>query len=399
MSKREPAKRRVTGTTRAARPTPPAPLLELRGIKKYFPISGNIPFIQKKQYVKAVDGVDLAIARGETLSVVGESGSGKTTIGRVALGLQRATAGEVWFDGSKLSDRSAEERRKLRRRMQIVFQDPFGSLNPRLPVGDQIEEGLLAHNIGSATQRRKRMHQALELVGLPSEYAVRYPHEFSGGQRQRVGIARALALDPEFVVLDEPVSALDVSIQSQVLNLLADLREKNGLTYMFISHNLDVVGYFADRVAVMYLGTVVEIGPVDRVFTKPQHPYTVALISAVPKVEAHDVKDRIILEGEIPSPINPPSGCRFRTRCWLREQLGNPERCSTEEPKLVSTLSETAVSVACHFPLADGAAATTRSGRAEIARAAKVLRADSKAAARKPAAKGKPAAKKKRSDD
>jgi oligopeptide/dipeptide ABC transporter ATP-binding protein len=168
---------------------------------------------------------------------------------------------------------------------------------------------------------------------------------------------------------------------------------------MFISHNLDVVGYFADRVAVMYLGTVVEIGPVDRVFTKPQHPYTVALISAVPKVEAHDVKDRIILEGEIPSPINPPSGCRFRTRCWLREQLGNPERCSTEEPKLVSTLSETAVSVACHFPLADGAAATTRSGRAEIARAAKVLRADSKAAARKPAAKGKPAAKKKRSGD
>jgi oligopeptide/dipeptide ABC transporter ATP-binding protein len=394
MSKREPAKRRVSSTTRAARPTPPAPLLELRGIKKYFPISGNIPFIQKKQYVKAVDGVDLAIARGETLSVVGESGSGKTTIGRVALGLQRATAGEVWFDGSKLSDRSAEERRKLRRRMQIVFQDPFGSLNPRLPVGDQIEEGLLAHNIGSATQRRKRMHQSLELVGLPSEYAVRYPHEFSGGQRQRVGIARALALDPEFVVLDEPVSALDVSIQSQVLNLLADLREENGLTYMFISHNLDVVGYFADRVAVMYLGTVVEIGPVDRVFTKPQHPYTVALISAVPKVEAHDVKDRIILEGEIPSPINPPSGCRFRTRCWLREQLGNPERCSTEEPKLVSTLSETAVSVACHFPLADGAAATTRSGRVEIARAAKALGADSKAAARKPATKRKPTAKK-----
>jgi oligopeptide/dipeptide ABC transporter ATP-binding protein len=399
MSKREPTKRRVTGTTRAARSTPPAPLLELRGIKKYFPISGNIPFIQKKQYVKAVDGVNLAIARGETLSVVGESGSGKTTIGRVALGLQRATAGEVWFDGSKLSDRSAEERRKLRRRMQIVFQDPFGSLNPRLPVGDQIEEGLLAHNIGNATQRRKRMHQSLELVGLPSEYAVRYPHEFSGGQRQRVGIARALALDPEFVVLDEPVSALDVSIQSQVLNLLADLREKNGLTYMFISHNLDVVGYFADRVAVMYLGTVVEIGPVDRVFTKPQHPYTVALISAVPKVEAHDVKDRIILEGEIPSPINPPSGCRFRTRCWLREQLGNPERCSTEEPKLVSTLSETAVSVACHFPLADGAAATTRSGRVEIARAAKALGADSKAAARKPATKRKPAAKKSGSGD
>lgn len=396
MSKQEPTKRRVSG---AARPAQPTPLIELRGIKKYFPISGNIPFIQKKQYVKAVDGVDLAIARGETLSIVGESGSGKTTLGRVTLGLQQATAGEVWFDGSKPSDHSAEERRKLRRRMQIVFQDPFGSLNPRLPVGDQIEEGLLAHSIGNATQRRKRMHQALELVGLPPEYAVRYPHEFSGGQRQRVGIARALALDPEFVVLDEPVSALDVSIQSQVLNLLADLREKNGLTYMFISHNLDVVGYFADRVAVMYLGKVVEIGPVDRVFTKPQHPYTVALISAVPKVEAHDLKDRIILEGEIPSPVNPPSGCRFRTRCWLREQLGNPERCATEEPKLVSTLQETAVSVACHFPLVDGAAATTRSGRVEIARAAKVVRAESKVAARKPAAKRKPAAPKRRGGD
>ena len=367
--------------TKRARSTSARPLVELRGIKKYFPISGNIPLIQKRQYVKAVDGVDLAIARGETLSVVGESGSGKTTLGRVTLGLQKATAGEVWFDGTKLSDRSTEERRKLRRRMQIVFQDPFGSLNPRLPVGDQIEEGLLAHNIGSSAQRRQRMRQSLELVGLPSEYAVRYPHEFSGGQRQRVGIARALALDPEFVVLDEPVSALDVSIQSQVLNLLADLREKNGLTYMFISHNLDVVGYFADRVAVMYLGKIVEIGPVAQVFTKPQHPYTVALISAVPKVAAHDVKDRLILEGEIPSPINPPSGCRFRTRCWLREQLGNPERCSTEEPKLVSTLRDTSVSVACHFPLADGAAATTQRGRAEIARAAKATRvAASKAA-------------------
>lgn len=399
MSKREGTKRRVAGAARPEGATRQTPLLELRGIQKYFPIGGNIPFIQKRRNVKAVDGVDLAIARGETLSVVGESGSGKTTLGRVALGLQRATAGEVWFDGSKLSDRSAEERRKLRRRMQIVFQDPFGSLNPRLPVGDQIEEGLLAHNLGNATQRRKRMHEALELVGLPSEYAVRYPHEFSGGQRQRVGIARALALNPEFVVLDEPVSALDVSIQSQVLNLLADLREKNGLTYMFISHNLDVVGYFADRVAVMYLGKVVELGPVDRVFTKPQHPYTVALISAVPKVEAHDVKDRIILEGEIPSPINPPSGCRFRTRCWLREQLGNPERCATEEPKLVSSLQETAVSVACHFPLVDGAAATTRSGRAEIASAAKAVRAESKAAARKPATKKKGATKTRRSGD
>jgi oligopeptide/dipeptide ABC transporter ATP-binding protein len=314
-----------------------ANLLELRGVKKHFPIGSAIPLIQKRKTVKAVDGVDLTIARGETLAIVGESGSGKTTLGRVALGLQKPTAGEVWFDGAKLTDRSAEEQRKLRRRMQIVFQDPFGSLNPRLPIGDQIEEGLVAHAIGTASERKDRMHAALEIVGLPQEYAVRYPHEFSGGQRQRIGIARALALNPEFVVLDEPVSALDVSIQSQVLNLLADLREKQGLTYMFISHNLDVVGYFADRVAVMYLGKVVETGPVDQVFTKPQHPYTIALLSAVPKIEAHDTADRLILEGEIPSPISPPSGCRFRTRCWLREQLGNPERCATEEPLLAAS--------------------------------------------------------------
>lgn len=379
MSEKSTAKKRITSDSRSTRTAQPKPLVQLRDIKKYFPIGGGIPIIQKKQYVKAVDGVDLAIARGETLSVVGESGSGKTTLGRVTLGLQKATAGEVWFDGKRLTDRSSEERRKLRRQMQIVFQDPFGSLNPRLPVGDQIEEGLVAHNLGTSSQRRKRMHQALELVGLPAEYAVRYPHEFSGGQRQRVGIARALALDPDFIVLDEPVSALDVSIQSQVLNLLTDLRDKHGLTYMFISHNLDVVGYFADRVAVMYLGKIVELGPVDRVFTKPQHPYTVALISAVPKVEAHDLKDRLILEGEIPSPINPPSGCRFRTRCWLREQLGNPERCATEEPKLVATLRDPSVSVACHFPLEDGAAATTRSGRAEISRAAKAVRSAKRA--------------------
>lgn len=382
MSAKQTPKRRTTSAGRTASASVSKPLVQLRDIKKYFPIGGGIPLIQKRQFVKAVDGVDLAIARGETLSVVGESGSGKSTLGRVTLGLQKATAGEVWFDGTKLSDRSAEERRKLRRQMQIVFQDPFGSLNPRLPVGDQIEEGLLAHNLGNAAQRRKRMHQALELVGLPAEYAVRYPHEFSGGQRQRVGIARALALDPDFIVLDEPVSALDVSIQSQVLNLLAELRDKQGLTYMFISHNLDVVGYFADRVAVMYLGKIVEIGPVDRVFTQPQHPYTVALISAVPKVEAHDLKDRLILEGEIPSPINPPSGCRFRTRCWLREQLGNPERCSTEEPKLVSTLRDPSVSVACHFPLEDGAAATTQRGRAEITRKANAAKPAANAAAK-----------------
>ena len=259
-----------------------ANLLELRGVKKHFPIGSTIPLIQKRKTVKAVDGVDLTIARGETLAIVGESGSGKTTLGRVALGLQKPTAGEVWFDGAKLTDRSAEEQRKLRRRMQIVFQDPFGSLNPRLPIGDQIEEGLVAHAIGTASERKDRMHAALEIVGLPQEYAVRYPHEFSGGQRQRIGIARALALNPEFVVLDEPVSALDVSIQSQVLNLLADLREKQGLTYMFISHNLAVVEELSDRVAVMRSGRLVESGPTETVLNNPTEEYTARLIAAVP---------------------------------------------------------------------------------------------------------------------
>ena len=362
-------------------------LLKLVGVQRHFQVRGGIPFIRKPLAVRAVDGVDLTVARGETLSLVGESGSGKTTLGRVALGLQPATAGSVTFDGREIKKLSAAERRALRKRMQIVFQDPFGSLNPRLPIGDQIEEGLLAHKLGNHAAREKRVREVLDLVGLDPNYASRYPHEFSGGQRQRIGIARALAVNPEFIVLDEPVSALDVSIQSQVLNLLTDLRTEKGLTYLFISHNLDVVGYFSDRVAVMYLGKVVEIGPVDRVFTKPQHPYTVALISAVPKVEAHDVKDRLILEGEIPSPISPPSGCRFRTRCWLREQLGNPEKCSTEEPKLVATPRDVTVNVACHFPLADGAAATTAAGRLEIARAVKT------ATKPKPAPKAKTASK------
>jgi peptide/nickel transport system ATP-binding protein len=331
--------------------------------------------------VKAVDGIDLSIERGMTVALVGESGSGKSTLGRVALGLQPVTAGKVIYDGQDLTSLSASERRRLRQKMQIVFQDPFGSLNPRLPIGDQIEEGLHAHGNRDRQDRRKRVAKMMDLVGLPAEYASRYAHEFSGGQRQRIGIARALALNPEFVVLDEPVSALDVSIQSQVLNLLADLREKQGLTYMFISHNLDVVGYFADRVAVMYLGKVVETGPVDQVFTKPQHPYTIALLSAVPKIEAHDTADRLILEGEIPSPINPPSGCRFRTRCWLREQLGNPERCATEEPLLAASPRALDVAVACHFPLEDGAASTTKVGRTAAAASAK-SRAGASATAR-----------------
>ena len=350
----------------ATRRTASKPLLELTDVKRYFRVRGGIPLIRKELNVRAVDGVSLSVARGETVSLVGESGSGKTTLGRVALGLQPATAGHVTYDGREIRSLSAGERRTLRKRMQIVFQDPFGSLNPRLPIGDQIEEGLLAHKLGDENARGKRVREVLDLVGLDPDYASRYPHEFSGGQRQRIGIARALAVNPEFIVLDEPVSALDVSIQSQVLNLLAELREEKGLTYLFISHNLDVVGYFSDRVAVMYLGTVVEMGPVEQVFKKPQHPYTVALLSAVPKIEAHDVKDRLILAGEIPSPINPPSGCRFRTRCWLREQLGNPDRCTTEEPKLAASPRSPDVSVACHFPLENGLASTTAKGRQAI---------------------------------
>jgi oligopeptide/dipeptide ABC transporter ATP-binding protein len=345
------------------------PLLELHGVRRYFRVKGGSIF--RPNMVKAVDGIDLSITRGMTMALVGESGSGKSTLGRVALGLQQVSGGKVIYDRQDLTTLTASDRRRLRQKMQIVFQDPFGSLNPRLPIGDQIEEGLHAHGNRDRRDRRSRVAKMLDLVGLPPEYASRYAHEFSGGQRQRIGIARALALEPEFVVLDEPVSALDVSIQSQVLNLLAELRTEKGLTYMFISHNLDVVGYFADRVAVMYLGKVVESGPVDQVFTKPQHPYTIAILSAVPKIEAHDSADRLILEGEIPSPINPPSGCRFRTRCWLREQLGNPERCATEEPLLAASPRALDVAVACHFPLEDGAASTTKVGRAAAAASAK----------------------------
>jgi peptide/nickel transport system ATP-binding protein len=380
----------------SGKPAEKRELLKLVGVKRHFQVRGGIPLIRKPLAVRAVDGVDLTVTRGETLSLVGESGSGKTTLGRVALGLQPATAGTVTFDGREIKKLSVTERRALRKRMQIVFQDPFGSLNPRLPIGDQIEEGLLAHKLGNPAAREKRVREVLDLVGLDPNYASRYPHEFSGGQRQRIGIARALAVNPEFIVLDEPVSALDVSIQSQVLNLLTDLRNEKGLTYLFISHNLDVVGYFSDRVAVMYLGKVVEIGPVDRVFTKPQHPYTVALISAVPKVEEHDTKDRLILAGEIPSPISPPSGCRFRTRCWLREQLGNPEKCSTEEPKLVATPRDVTVNVACHFPLADGAAATTAAGRLEITQAIKAAATPKVTSTAKPRAAVKAAPKAKR---
>ena len=279
---------------------------------------------------------------------MGESGCGKTTLGRTLIQLTPSTDGRVVFDGYELADADPDDMRPLRRRMQIIFQDPFGSLNPRMPVSDIIGEGLLAQGLTNRAARDTRTEDALELVGLRREYSRRYPHEFSGGQRQRIGIARALALGPDFIVADEPVSALDVSIQSQILNLLLDLKRDLNLTYLFISHNLSVVQYFSDRVGVMYLGRIAEVGSVDQLYRDPRHPYTVALLSAIPEPDPRRRKSRLVLKGDVPSPAAPPSGCRFHTRCWLREQLGNPENCSTVEPQL-RTFGEQGHQVACHW--------------------------------------------------
>ncbi len=308
-------------------------LLQVRGLKKHFPIVGGL---LKRQIgtVYAVDGVDFDVKAGETFSLVGESGCGKTTLGRSVLRLIEPTAGQITFAGRDITHITPDEFRPLRRKMQIIFQDPFGSLNPRMPVSDIIGEGLLAQGMKERKARDKKVEDSLELVGLRREYTRRYPHEFSGGQRQRIGIARALALGPDIVVCDEPVSALDVSIQSQVLNLLLDLRRDLNLTYIFISHNLSVVQYFSDRVGVMYLGKIAELGSVEQLYKDPRHPYTVALLSAIPDANPRRRKKRLVLKGDVPSPAAPPSGCRFHTRCWLREKLGNPERCSTEEPIL-----------------------------------------------------------------
>jgi oligopeptide/dipeptide ABC transporter ATP-binding protein len=268
------------------------------------------------------------------LGLVGESGCGKTTLGRTVLQLEEPTEGKVFIGDTDLTELGPREMRRMRARMQIIFQDPYGSLNPRMPVSDIIGEGLLAQGLKNTKARIKKVEDALELVGLRRDYTRRYPHEFSGGQRQRIGIARALVLDPEFIVCDEAVSALDVSIQSQILNILLDLRRELGLTYLFIAHNLSVVQYISDRVGVMYLGKLAELANVDDIYTHPRHPYTIALLSAVPDPDPRVHKKRIILTGDVPSPAAPPSGCRFHTRCWLRERLGNPENCVREEPLL-----------------------------------------------------------------
>jgi oligopeptide transport system ATP-binding protein len=328
-----------------------ATLVEVQHLVKYYPIVGG--FLRRHiGDVKAVDDVSFEVRRGEVFGLVGESGCGKSTLGRTLVQLQPPTAGAATLDGEPIFDKRGKDLKKLRRRMQIIFQDPVGSLNPRMPISDIIGEGLLAqadseNQWGDRKIRDKRVEDFLEAVGLRRDYTRRYPHEFSGGQRQRIGIARALALAPDFVVCDEPVSALDVSIQSQILNLLLDLRREFDLTYLFIAHNLSVVHYISDRLGVMYLGKLVEMGEVDVVYTTPRHPYTVALLSAVPDSDPRIRKKRLVLTGDVPSPAAPPSGCRFHTRCWLREQLGDPEECTTLDPEFRDIGA--GHRVACHF--------------------------------------------------
>ena len=321
-------------------------LLSVRGLEVRFPVRRGMVSLsqQPKAFVRAVDGVDLDIHRGETLGLVGESGCGKSTTGRAILQLVRPTAGSVVFAGKELTRLGGAELRRMRRHMQIVFQNPYSSLDPRMTIGSIIAEPLQVHREARGRALRERVRELLELVGLDPQHLRRYPHEFSGGQRQRVGIARAIALHPEFIVADEPVSALDVSIQAQILNLLQDLQQKLGLTYLFIAHDLAVVRYISTRIAVMYLGKIVEVAEAERLVERPLHPYTQALIAAVPvpEPERQRARQHIVLPGEVPSPVNPPSGCRFRTRCaWAFE------RCATEVPALREW--EGGHAVACHL--------------------------------------------------
>jgi oligopeptide transport system ATP-binding protein len=328
----------------AAAWTSERPLLEVRGLQTWFPVRSGV-LSRTVGHVRAVDGVDLEIRQGETLGLVGESGCGKSTLGRSVLGLVRPTAGEVLFKGTDVLRLGAPAMRRMRRQMAMIFQDPFASLDPRQTVGEILGEVLDIHGIApSARQRRERIAELLHLVGLVPGHADHYPHEFSGGQRQRVGIARALAVDPTFIVCDEPISALDVSIQAQVINLLERLQQQLHLTYLFIGHDLSVVRHISDRIAVMYLGKVVEVSPARDLYREPRHPYTASLLSAVPipdpRVER--TRRRIILKGDVPSPVNPPSGCRFRTRCFKAQP-----RCAESEPPLEGAQHR----AACFFPL------------------------------------------------
>jgi oligopeptide/dipeptide ABC transporter ATP-binding protein len=337
------------GTVPGATPVSAVPLLRIEELKVYFPIRDGIIRDRHVGDVRAVDDVTLEVAHGETLGLVGESGCGKSTTGRAIIRLTAPTAGRIIFDGKDVTKIKGAELRAMRRRMQMIFQDPYASLDPRMTAGGIIAEPLDIHKIGSAADRRARVRDLLSTVGLNPDYASRYPHEFSGGQRQRIGVARALALEPDLIVADEPISALDVSIQAQIINLLERLQGEMGLTFLFIAHDLSVVRHISDRIAVMYLGRVVETALSRDLNTKPLHPYTVALLSAIPVPDpvVESRRKRIILKGDVPSPANPPSGCRFHTRCWLRDRLGNPERCVTEDPVL--RVLDTRHEVACHF--------------------------------------------------
>ena len=317
------------------------PLVSVRNLKKYFPVRGGM-FSRQHMFVHAIDDISFDVLPGETFGLVGESGCGKTTTGRVMLRLEERTSGDVVFEGKSIFDLNGNQLRRQRRDMQIIFQDPYSSLNPRMTVGEIVGEPLAVHGIAKGKEREGQVRELLETVGLQGYHLKRYPHEFSGGQRQRIGIARALALHPKLIVCDEPVSALDVSIQSQVLNLLNDLQQKFGLTYVFIAHGLNVVKHMSTRVAVMYVGKIVELADSKDLFSQPQHPYTEALMSAIPVPDPVLSRERIVLQGDVPSPVNPPQGCRFHTRCPYAQDI-----CRNEEPPLLDLGG--GHMVACHF--------------------------------------------------